>query len=529
MAKHKLVIIGLDGADWRALQPEIDAGRLPVLARLQAEGCFGPLRSTIRPESSVAWSTFATGVNPGKHGIFGFVRHQPGSYHFSLADSRHVGARCFWDYLGDADKRVGLVNVPFTYPPRPVNGFLVGGMLTPGKHVTFTYPRALQEKILARFESYLFDASEGGQDKSMVGARVSAFTQQQVALARWLLTGEAWDCFVVVFTGLDRLQHFFWDTPEHGAHLRQLDDALGGILTVVPDDAIVLVMSDHGFNGVGRRFFVNRWLQQEGYLSLRVSETAVSQLNKLLTRLKTVPLAKQIKRWLLPAEWGPSQLKVATFTQAIDWSRTKLYYAPDGGIRINLKGRELAGIVSPDDYEVLRAEIRDKLLAVRDAQNGRSPIADVYFREALYHGPYAESAPDLIVEPWRTADEPTDNYLIESKLDRETAVFDVSLPYTGNHAPNGILLAWRPGVIAQQSLGESALQDIAPTVLAALDVPIPEYMDGRVLHEMFVAEHRPEPTFVADTAVSPLANQPDIPEEDTSAVEERLRNLGYLD
>ncbi|MCA9993741.1 MAG: alkaline phosphatase family protein, partial [Anaerolineales bacterium] len=96
----KAVVIGLDGADWRLLTPWLAQGELPTLARLVAEGSSGPLRSTIRPESSVAWTSFATGVNPGKHGIFGFVAHQPGSYNFRLANGSHIGAPRFWHRLG---------------------------------------------------------------------------------------------------------------------------------------------------------------------------------------------------------------------------------------------------------------------------------------------------------------------------------------------------------------------------------------------------------------------------------------------
>ncbi|MCB8939318.1 MAG: alkaline phosphatase family protein [Ardenticatenaceae bacterium] len=531
MTNPKLLVIGLDGADWRVLQPAIDAGHLPVLAQLQREGSYGRLNSTIRPESSVAWSTFATGVNPGKHGVYGFVRHEPQSYNFSLANSKHIALKRFWDYLGEAGQKTGLLNIPFTYPPQKVNGFLIGGMLTPGAHVPFTFPSELQEKVLGRIRPFMFDAGDGEQTREAVVSRVFAYTKQQLELALWLLQEEAWDCFTVVFTGLDRLQHFAWGGEDHLAHLQQLDKAIEQILAVLPADTMLFILSDHGFGGVANRFYINRWLQDEGYLTLRASNPLQVSAGNWLSWLRRVPLLVNLKQRFLPAAWGPTQLKTAAFGQAIDWPQTKVYYAPDGGLRINLRGREPDGIVAQAEYDALRAELVNKLSQLRDSGLDQCSVAAVYLKEQLYNGPFAHLAPDLIVEPQRNNVASEQNYILDGKLDAETAVSHTAHPYNGNHASQGIFLAWAPETIAPKRVADIDLQDIAPTILAALHSPIPAHMDGRVLNEIFVSQKSPTPSYFDDSFYETIAHMDADARaaDDMTKVEERLRKLGYLD
>jgi len=545
--KNKVVVIGLDGMDWRLLMPAIAAGELPTLARLVREGASGPLRSTIRPESSVAWSSFATGVNPGKHGVYGFVHHDTGTYDFRLANSTNIGVPKFWDILGDAGRKVGLINIPFTYPPSPVNGFLVSGMLTPGKHVDFTHPETLKKQLLTRFDGeYMFDASEGKYDKKRLLADVASYTQQQLETASWLMQEEAWDTFVVVFTGPDRLQHFFWaDKMEQHSHhnsdgiygstlndhFKCLDDAIAQILSHVPRESVVMLMSDHGFNGVGRRFYVNRWLVRAGYLSLNSMTTSFigGFAAQGLSRMKEVPLLRQIKRSLLPTAWGPATFKTAVFTQPIDWKNTQVYYAPDGGLRINCKGREPEGIVPPGDpYESLCEELREKLLALTDIETGFHPVARVYKKEELYNGNYTNQAPDLILEPDRSAENDLANYLLEGSLDLDGSVFTTSDPYSGNHAQDGILIVWGSNIRPQKDMPTCQIIDIAPTLLAMQGVSIPDYMDGKFLDILFQPNQIPTATYI--TAVVPTRQvQANNSIDNNSVVEDRLRNLGYLD
>ncbi|MFL7838122.1 MAG: alkaline phosphatase family protein [Candidatus Promineifilaceae bacterium] len=548
-AYDKVIVIGLDGADWRLLKPWIEQGYLPTLARLVAEGASGPLRSTIRPESSVAWSSFATGVNPGQHGIFGFVNHEPNSYRFKLANSSSIRVPRFWDILSKAGRRVGLLNIPFTYPPVPVNGFLVGGMLTPSTDSQFTYPAELQARLLQHFDNYLLDAGDRAHEKEALIAGVQAYTQQQIETIRLLWQVDDFDMLGVVFTGPDRLQHFLWEDidsqhPDHneasrqkfGSALREhfalLDQAIAEIIAQVPERTLVLVMSDHGFNGCARRFYVNRWLHQQGLLILREQKNWRTAVVNRLSGLKSIPWFRRLKRAFLPDDWGITNLKAIISSQMIDWSKTRVYYSPDGGLRLNVRGREPQGIISPGkEYEQLREDLSIALTDLRELQTNRSPLAGVYLREELYNGRFLDDAPDLIIEPKRDDPQAVSNFVLDSTVDMGGPVFTSSTPYSGNHALDGILIAWGPSIASGQQIQNARITDLAPTILAALGVAAPSYLDGRTLDQMFLPGF--EPASIEDT--SSVLEPPDRidestnSEEDANVIADRLRNLGYLD
>ena len=542
------MVIGLDGADWRLLKPWIRNGDLPTLARLVSEGTCGKLRSTVRPESSVAWSSFSTGVNPGKHGVFGFVERAEQGHSFKLANGSSVRTRRFWDILGERGLKVGILNVPFTYPPSPVNGFMVTGMLTPGPDVAFTYPGELQQRLLDRFDNYTFDVGDATKDKATLVGHVHAYTHQQREMALFLLQKEPWDFFTMVFTGPDRLQHFLWADmdPQHLLHdpesahhfghallehYRVLDDAIAKILDCLPSNTLVLLMSDHGFNGCARRFYVNRWLRDRGLLMLREPSNWRSDLASLLSHLGSVRWLRRLKRAVFPNQWSSITLYSTVFTQAIDWLHTKAYFGLDGGLRMNLQGREPQGIVrAGDEYEVLRQELRQALLTVEDPETKRPPLSKVFLREELYHGRFAGRAPDLILEPQRDNPDPAHNFVLDGSLKADEArIFGSSAPYSGNHTLDGILVAWGADV-ARGQIQNARIVDLAPTVLAALGVAIPEYMDGRVLSEIFLPGCAPTPRRAAESEPGVLdeSGRPFSLEEGL-AVENRLRGLGYLD
>ena len=548
-SRKKVIVIGLDGADWRLLDDWLNQGELPELATLIQNGAKGKLRSTIRPESSVAWSSFATGVNPGKHGVFGFAAHEPKTYSYNLVNSTSVRTPAFWDFLGEQGFTVGLFNVPITYPPRPVNGFLIGGMLTPSVDSNFTYPAELQVQLNQRFGTYILDPSEGISDRISVVERVKLHTAQQVEIALDFLKDSTWDFFGIVFTGPDRLQHFFWPGMDHLyhtpgsmggetnaevllAHYRSLDKAIGRILDQLPADTLVMIMSDHGFNAVARRFYVNAWLQKQGLLSQRSNLDLASRVVPLMNRLKSVPYLRNLKNRLFSDTWGPAQMQRSLVARSIDWPRTSVYYAPDGGLRINLIGREPNGIVQPgEDYERLRNQLRQSLLEIKDSKTGEDVIACVYFREELYLGPCLDLAPDIIVEPHRGHADADHNYILDGKLDDQALdVFGSSAPYSGNHALDGILIASGQSIISGDEISGARIEDIAPTVLASLGAKVPDSLDGRVLTELFIPEGMPEVSYYSPEHIAPsLDDSHSFTPDESAMVEDRLRDLGYLD
>jgi predicted AlkP superfamily phosphohydrolase/phosphomutase len=550
MENPKAVLIGLDGADWRLLKPWMAEGLLPTLYRLVSEGVSGKLRSTIRPESSVAWSSLSTGVNPGKHGIFGFAESVPSSYNFRLINASNVNVRRFWDALGDAGLKIGVLNMPVTYPPSSVNGFVIGGMLTPGLDTNFTYPASLRSRLLRHFPDYLIDAGDLVSDRQALVDKAHRYTEQQLAMTLWLMQEEPCDFFSVVFTAPDRIQHFLWADMdrEHPAHLKQptstlsnailqlykqLDQAIAQILSQLSENTLVIIVSDHGFNGVQRRFYVNEWLTQHGYIRLKpeITRWRSDLVGWVKRNIGTWQWLRRIKRAILSPRLSLTDLESHAFEKAVDWSRTRAYFSLVGGLHINLEGRDPQGIVSFSDYPLLCEELVEQLMALVDPETQRPILTNVYHRTELYAGPYVAKSPDLILEPQRENDEARYNVVLDKALHSESGDYmGLADPLSANHTMDGIFIAWGNGLVRGATLDHIQLIDIAPTLLAHFRIPVPGYMDGRVLDEIYVPGTAPSFTIDADAVTIGLVNQSaDYSAKESVAVETRLRDLGYLD
>jgi len=265
---------------------------------------------------------------------------------------------------------------------------------------------------------------------------------------------------ICVFDITDRVQHMFWRhlEPGHPAAPRspavppgagvietlyqRMDALVGRVLERAGPDALVLVVSDHGFKSFRRGFNLNAWLHREGYLSL-VSGSTVSE------------------------EW---------FRQ-VDWQRTRAYAMGLNGLYLNLAGRERHGIVQPGaEGDALLTELRAKLRGILDPSNGQVAVRDVFDTREVYAGPYRENAPDLLVgyaSGYRAAWESVNGSV------RGEVFLDNTRAWSGDHCIDpqdvpGVLFANRP--IAG---GDHSIADVAPTILQLFGLPIPRHMDGK--------------------------------------------------
>jgi len=546
----KAVVLGIDGATFDLIRPLAEKGELPAFARLLREGSWGTLRSTIPPESPSAWTSFATGLNPGRHGVYGFMIRRQNTYDYAIGSSRAVCGTAFWEIAGKQGLRVGVINVPFTYPPRPVNGFVVAGMMTPDLRSPFTHPPELRDLLLREIPGYspthgLGRTQRGDARSKLVAAFAPAIATRERAM-RWLAERYRPDLLVCVFTILDRLQHFLWAEmdPGHPAHdpaagtefreaivegYRLIDAVVGRTVEWAGEDAAVFILSDHGFEAVSRTFYVNAWLSQVGLLVPTGRPEDPS------------PLKRGIARWARPLRAAPlgdgfrerfraRHLLSDAFVRAIDWRRTRAWFGLDRGLWLNVAGRDPFGLIEPgSEYERLRSEIIAGLRALRDPETGRPVVAAVHRREEIYQGEHLSRAPDLVVEPARTPTDPAGRYILSERLGSGWLV-GPSAPISGHHTPEGVLIAWGRGIVRACRLEGVSIVDVAPSILCAIGVSGGESMEGKVPARLF-GEPVPKPAVPAaavETAVDSSAT-PQADERERRAVEERLRNLGYLD
>ena len=217
-----MLVIGLDGASFNVLDPLIEKGYLPHIASLIAGGTRANLTTTFPPITAVAWSSFMTGKNPGKHGIFEFVRRDHHSKRELAVNASFRQGRAIWDLLSDAGKRVIVHNFPCTYPPHEINGLMIADFMTPRGRRDFAYPESLLGEIEAEFGSYRLHLSQTYAEGNVDAVLDELFDELEYKskVTEYLMTRYEWDAFFQYFWGTERIQHELWhiiddDQPMH--------------------------------------------------------------------------------------------------------------------------------------------------------------------------------------------------------------------------------------------------------------------------------------------------------------------------
>jgi predicted AlkP superfamily phosphohydrolase/phosphomutase len=551
--RRRVFVVGLDAATFDLVLPWAEAGVLPTLGRLMRDGVRAPLRSTLPALTPPGWTSAATGRNPGKHNVFNFYKGTAGglgSTPVTLGDLRSARV---WDIAAHHGRRSCVLHMPLTYPPQALPGVVISGIMTPKGAEDFVAPPALKAELAAAIPGYRLEVDASPLKRGDLDAfRRDAFDVHRVQAAEvlHLLDTQDWDLFWVMFHTLDKLQHFYWrymdrDHPAHpGASpfantIRDFhvafDRSLGAFLERLPAGTDVVLLSDHGSAPLHAYFCVMNWLADEGFLRLHPEPATRRGL------AATGVDARAIVRGLRRAGLGwvprlvPKRLKsvvpqaLSSFGKVahrIDWSGTRVYCpsAPGSGLWVNLRGREPQGIVEPGaEYEALVEEVRERLLAFRDPSTGEPVVSAVHRRTEAYHGPYADNGPDLLVETSRTV------CMVEG-LGLRALMPAGRGPEerTGNHARDGILVLHGSDVRAGAVLPTVAIEDVAPTVLHLLDLPVDPDMDGRVLTEALAGEAAARPIAVADAPYATPGNGFHYSAEDEARIQEQLEGLGYV-
>lgn len=538
----KLLIIGIDGATFDLVRPWVEEGHLPNLARLMKNGVHADLNSTLPPVTSPAWPTFMTGCNPGKHGVFDFIH--PHGNSFDLVNSTRIRQPTIWQRLSAAGLRVGVLNVPVTYPPQPVNGFMITGILSP-KGAQICYPAGLIEQYQGRLGPYRVAPSI--QYKPGIEAEYLSDIYDLIRVhGEWalhLMRHEPVDVLMMHFIALDIMMHALWrfmdeHHPQHEAGpfkhaIRDgyvmVDAYIGRMLALLPDDAQVIIMSDHGFGPLTAMVNLNIFLMQKGLLRLkrdpwtRLKAAAFrygitpSNVYRLIERLGLQNLVTRVSKRTRNKVYG----KFLSF-DSVDWSRTIAYSMGHvGQVHLNVAGREAEGIVSRADYSRQRDRVIATLQELR-SPDGRAIVNKIIPYEESYCGPYAQDGPDLhlILDEY--------NMIACPLFATEGRVFSKQIRGdSGCHRQFGIFIAHGTRIHSGRQLSGADILDLAPTILQLLDQPVPVIMDGRVLEEIFIS---PPQISYEDSEVLAPSNEDGhgLDEAESAQVEERLRSLGYL-
>ncbi len=563
-SKSKVMIIGMDGATMELIEPWAREGLLPNLDRMMKAGVRAELQSTMPYITTTAWSSFATGLNPGKHGIFDFYQHRPKTFDVYFTNSGVRRGKTLWRRASEQGIKVCVINVPMTYPPEKVDGVMVSGMDAPGINSRFTHPERVSQDLKQALGRYIIDFhfDEIAKDAAPQPRHYSAFleklvemTENRLRATEYLMDENPWKLLVTVFVAPDRIQHQLWkfmdaSHPQHdpqeadrlgGAVLdiyRKCDEALGRLLDKIDDDTSVLIMSDHGAGPSHRVFYVRSWLEASGYLArkdspasgLDLKKTAVSAAKSVFALGKRF-IPKGVKEKLKSRLGRDKYIAMRLFFD-LDWDKTSAYSeGVCGNIFINLKGREPHGIVEPgDEYERVCGEISARLMEVKDPKTGRKVVKQVHRKDRLYSGPFLENAPDLLVEGYPEFHCRGDSFMKEPSAGEDALFADA--PMSGSHKINGAFLAMGPHFKKGCRLSNAEIIDIAPTVMYLLGMDIPETIDGKVLTEALDEDYvrrNPIKKIKEDDSDTRISDQDIYSADEKELIEERLRGLGYLE
>lgn len=552
----KYLIIGLDGATPEILETMVKKGDLPNIKGLMEKGAYGRIRSTLPPLSPVAWTTMSTGVGPAKHGIIGFERRVENSYMTEVCNSTLRKIKPIWVLLSEMGKRVGVINVPMTFPPDNVNGVMISGLGTPGEMSNFTFPTHLKDELVRDIGDLgIFETKSKPKEKGEYIKNINDAIENQFNTALYCMTKYDYDFFMLVFTSLDRASHFLWSLrdEEHPLYkadevkrygdviqkcYRLLDDKIATLIKKFDDKATILIVSDHGFGPLHKAVSMNILLERLGLLNFCHSLTSrafkrkqfIMKLKGYMNRKKKHLLKFFKKSGFQTPGTGKGVLSNFQFFESIDWGATLAYSTDDcGSIFINLKGREPQGIVEDGlQLQELKEKIKKELLLLKDPENGKNMIKEVIFKEDIYTGECLDKVPDILLIWEYGYSGVTERARIKRGLTSAKGNFWVQHNWSGFHTMNGIFILSGPSTKPQAIIKDISLKDVFPTILYSMGLSIPNGLDGRIIKECFIKEI--EAQFSSNMQISTnSADKNVLTDEEKEKIEERLKSLGYLE
>lgn len=541
------LVLGLDGATFAVLRPLAETGRLPNLARLMAEGASAPLASTVPAMTFPAWSSFWTGLTPGRHGLFDFTQKQPGTYALRFANAADRDGASLAQRVCDAGGSALVLGLPATYPPEPVRGLLVAGWDAPvstGSDAARATDPALYRAIEERVGPWMTpDLDEGAHGDAWhetaidaLLARIERKTRFALeALARLRARGDAPDLMVVVYSESDTVCHHYWrdhdaQSPRHdpaasakrrgavASVYEKLDAACGELRRAFGESAACFVLSDHGAGGAAREVVhLGRRLAECGLL-VRKRGGALDGAARVARDLAVRALPPRAREAVFRRMRGAAaRVESAARFAGYDFAKSAAFTEDvntQPGVWINLAGREAEGSVSASDYERVRDEVITALLDWKLPDSSAPVVARAARREEFYQGPHVDRAPDVVLElaqqagyglslvptPWGQGAGPSVRRLAAHELGGGKG-----RGMNGVHTAHGVWI--QAGVDeARGALGPASIVDTAPTILRAMGLGFSE-LDGSALGGAKHAYSAAEEALVA----------------------EQLRRLGYLE
>lgn len=461
----RVLVIGWDGASFDLIDPLLAAGRLPNLAQLQARGRTAQLESTRIPISSAAWTSAFSGMGPGQTGVFGFFEPVADSNDVKLISSRSNQAPPLWRILSSRGVGVHVFGVPATWPPEPIKGVMVAGMLAPHEG-GFALPEAYERRLLQR--DFVPDLGVWRGSSLPDAQRV----QQQLEIKEQalveLLSQHNWRCAVTVFKNLDVISHQRYSTDLEGPVAKllvQLDQVLGSLIEAAGPQTDVLVVSDHGFRRYPRSLDLEAFLIRNKWTERKSTDApGRGQVGPLADARPTAHRARM---------------------ENIDLARSRAL-AMDcegnfGSLRLNVAGRDHGGVVDPKQVSELLEALEKDLRSL--SIDGQPVVAQVWRASKLMPGPHRRALPDLVFETV------PDLRVILGSGDILHSRLPAGFP---DHALEGIAVIAGPSIAMESQRARWSITDLGPTILHLLEQPLYTEFNGSFHGEILRTARKPK-------------------------------------
>ncbi|TKX85367.1 nucleotide pyrophosphatase [Halorubrum sp. SS5] len=475
MGEPKTIVFGLDGAHFELLEPWLDSGKLPNVARVIENGVTADLKSVLPPVTSPNWKAYLTGKNPGKLGIYWWENIDTEERRVYYPSERKNANTEFWELI-DEKHQAGIIGTPTTYPPKLAEGFVVAGA-PDGENSEYTFPSEIETELDDRFDYRVSKSHRLNVDRESAIEEIINLIDQRFKAADYLLSEYDVEFLQVTTFYLNSLHHFLWDSEHTLAGWQTIDRHLGDYLDKGYN---VVLMSDHGSTNIDIAFNVNSWLESEGYLSLdATTSNLLHQFGITTDRLIALASAFGVQdaaerltpKWILnhvPGESG--ELTRESKTGNVDWDTTDVIASGQGPVYLTTNPSE-------PRYEQVRTELKDKLESLTDPA-GRSIANTVYRGEEVYDGAYIDEAPDLVIDQ-------RPGVHITGGIGRDEIFTDPTEDgWLAENKRSGLFAATGPD-FSSGEIEELSILDLAPSFLHLHSCEVPQDMDGEVKRSIF--------------------------------------------
>lgn len=500
-------VFGIDGASPKLIEEYIEEGVLPNFEKLRQESAYGDLETVFPPITPCAWTSFLTGKQPGKHGIYDFsVRKNQED--FDIVTSADVGSDTIYDLMNRHNKKVGSLGIPLTYPPKEVDGYMVSGLPIDKIDEDKVYPSKLWSDI-QEMGGLSIHASTftGDNEEEYIQSHHDQIDQMEKVYFN-LMDRYDLDLNLVLFPNTDTMAHWMWkyideDHPDHPEGNRysdclkqvyiRMDEILGRLREKIGEDDYLIAMSDHGFGPVHKNIYLNNLFREEGLLKFKNKPMTLMRRGLLDTGItpdRGYRLVSKLglEEYVVQSEQkedGGFISKIASLPvlseEDIDWENTEAF------VRGNFGQIYLNSDLQGEEREKVIEKVEDVLYSFRDPETGEKIIENIQRKEERYHGQEIDKAPDLL---FFTKDL---KYMSWRHFEFGSSKKIKSSPSrTGHHKMDGIFHITGPGISKSKELEGLKIIDVAPTILNLLDLPVPRDIDGEPITSAFSGERKVE-------------------------------------